>query len=418
MAQNNLFGSNINLVKQHNLQVILLSLLYEPILSRVQLAKRTKLSNTTITNLITELIGQGIVKEINGKDAEIDEMRPVGRPRTSIYLDPNARYVIGIHIGIGIFRVGLANLRAEIIFNHTQNFSIDSPASDVLGKIIANVEEVIDESGIPRNKILGIGVGASGLVDFTTGVNLLAPNLDWHNVPLRDQLQEKLNLPVIVDNNVRNMALGETYFGAGIGVDSVAFVYGRTGVGAGLTFKGRVFRGSSKGAGEIGHSIMLVHNGEPCQCGNNGCLETLVSESIILREAGEIAKLHPDGIMFNIQKNTPDCSPIECVFEAARQGDIQVQKIIEERAYYLGVALANLVNLFNPELILLGGIFSLGQDLFLPTVSNTIQKLAFGGMGKNISLKATTFGWKAGVTGAAALALLHFFFQQSDDCFS
>jgi len=418
MAQNNLFGSNINLVKQHNLQVILLSLLYEPILSRVQLAKRTKLSNTTITNLITELIGQGIVKEINGKDAEIDEARPVGRPRTSIYLDPNARYVIGIHIGIGIFRVGLANLRAEILFNHTQNFSIDSPASEVLDKIITNVEEVIDESGVPRRKILGVGVGASGLVDFTTGVNLLAPNLDWHNVPLRDQLQEKLNLPVIVDNNVRNMAIGETYFGAGIGVESVAFVYGRTGVGAGLTFKGRVFRGSSKGAGEIGHSIMLVHNGEPCQCGNNGCLETLLSESVILREAGEIAKLNPDGIMSNIQKNSPDCSPIECVFEAARQGDIQVQKIIEERAYYLGVALANLVNLFNPELILLGGIFSLGQDLFLPTVSNTIQKLAFGGMGKNISLKATTFGWKAGVTGAAALALLHFFFQQSDDCFS
>jgi len=418
MAQNNLLGSNINLVKQHNLQVILLSLLYEPILSRVQLAKRTKLSNTTITNLITELIGQGIVKEINGNDAEIDEMRPVGRPRTSIYLDPNARYVIGIHIGIGIFRVGLANLRAEIIFNHTHNFSIDSPASEVLDKIITNVEEVIDESGVPRSKILGVGVGASGLVDFTTGVNLLAPNLDWHNVPLRDQLQEKLNLPIIVDNNVRNMAIGETYFGAGIGVDSVAFVYGRTGVGAGLTFKGRVFRGSSKGAGEIGHSIMLVHNGEQCQCGNKGCLETLVSESVILREAGEIAKLHPDGIMANIQKNNPDCSPIECVFEAARKGDIQVQMIIEERAYYLGVALANLVNLFNPELILLGGIFSLGQDLFLPTVSNTIQKLAFGGMGKNISLKATTFGWKAGVTGAAALALLNFFFQQSDDCFS
>jgi glucokinase-like ROK family protein len=382
------------------------------------LAKRTNLSNTTITNLIAELINQGIVKEINANNIEKEELRPVGRPRTSIYLEPNARFVIGIHIGVGIFRVGLTNLRAEIVTNHTQSFAIDSPAAEVLAQIVSSVESVIVESGIERNKILGVGVGASGLVDYTTGVNLLAPNLNWIEIPLRDQLQDRLQLPVIVDNNVRNMAIAETYFGAGIGVDSVAFVYGRTGVGAGLTFKGRVFRGSSKGAGEIGHSVMLVHDGEPCRCGNSGCLETLVSESAILRRAENIARKNPDGILSDIFKNKPDISPIECVFEAARQGDGQVQKMIDERAYYLGVALANLINLFNPELILLGGIFSLGEDLFLAPIIRTIQQMAFGGMGKNVRLQATTFGWKAGVVGAAALALLHFFYQQTDDCLS
>ena len=415
MAQANLQGSNINLVKQHNLQVILLSLLYEPVLSRSQLAKHTKLSNTTITNLIAELIDQGIVTEKDADGVEQGELRPVGRPRTSICLEPNARFVIGIHIGVGIFRVALTNLRAEIVHNHMHDFDTDSPAADVLEQIVTSVEAVINESDIERDKILGVGVGASGLVDFTTGVNLLAPNLDWHDVPLRERLQNELRLPVIVDNNVRSMAVGETYFGAGRGVDSVAFVYGRTGVGAGLTFKGRVFRGSSKGAGEIGHSVMLLRGGELCRCGNSGCLETLVSESSILRQAENIARLNPSGSLANYLNKNPDCSPIDCVFDAARQGDTQVQKMLEERAYYLGVALANLINLFNPELILLGGIFSRGEDLFVEPITRTIQQMAFGGMGKNVRVQATSFGWKAGVVGAAALALLHFFYQPMED---
>jgi len=240
--------------------------LYEPVLSRSQLAKQTKLSNTTITNLISELINQGIVTEKRSDDTELGELRPVGRPRTSICLEPNARFVIGVHIGVGIFRVALTNLRAEILHSHMESFDIDSPSSEVLVQIVTDVQAVITESGVEWDKILGVGVGASGLVDFTTGGNILAPNLDWHDVPLREFIQSELHLPVIVDNNVRSMAIGETYFGAGRGVESVAFVYGRTGVGAGLTFKGRIFRGSAKGAGEIGHSTMLLRGGEPCRC--------------------------------------------------------------------------------------------------------------------------------------------------------
>lgn len=415
MAQANLQGSNINLVKQHNLQVVLLSLLYEPVLSRSQLARRTNLSNTTITNLIAELIEQGIVTEKAATNDEPDVLRPVGRPRTSICLEPNARFVIGIHIGVGTFRVAFTNLRADIIHSKMHSFDVNSPTTEVLNQIVTAIKSALPESGLDHQKILGVGVGASGLVDFTTGVNLLAPNLSWHDVPLREYLQDKLPLPVIVDNNVRTMAIGETYFGAGHGVDSVAFVYGRTGVGAGLTFKGQVFRGSSKGAGEIGHSAMLLQGGEPCRCGNSGCLETLVSESAILRQAENIAMLNPDGILATLFSENPDNSPIESVFEAARQGDTQVRKMIEERGCYLGVALANLINLFNPELILLGGIFSRGEDLFIEPITQTIQQRAFGEMGKNVRVQATSFGWKAGVIGAASLALLHFFYQQVED---
>lgn len=404
-------GSNINLVKLHNLQVVLLSLLHESYLSRVQLAQKTNLSNTTITNLIAGLMGEGIVSEVEILEPEPGELRPVGRPRTGIRLEPNARFVVGVHIGVGLFRVGVSNIYNEMLHNQLVSFDVSLPAEQVLAQIMETVEAAITASGVERGKILGVGFGASGLVDFQTGINLLAPNLNWHEVPIRDYLQKALTLPVVVDNNVRTMALGETYFGAGRGVDSLAFVYGRTGVGAGLIFKGQVFRGSTKGAGEIGHTTILLHGGELCRCGNRGCLETLVSEEAILRQADQLAQLYPQGILAQTISEENDASPIERIFRAGRAGDTTVRAMLEDRAYYLGVALTSLVNLFNPELILLGGIFSRGQDFFLEPVTQTVRQMSFGGMGKQVRIESTSLGWKAGVLGASALALMNFFYQ-------
>ncbi len=411
MSKQSFQGSNINLVKLHNLQVVLLSLLHESHLSRVQLAQKTNLSSTTITNLIAELIGQRIVSELEETALEPGELRPVGRPRTSIQLEPNARFVIGVHIGVGLFRVGISNIYNEMLYNQVIYFDVGLPAGQVLEQIVTTIETVILASGVERGNILGVGVGASGLVDFHSGVNLLAPNLNWRDVPLRDALQQALNLSVVVDNNVRTMALGETYFGVGRGVDSLAFVYGRTGVGAGLIFKGQVFRGSTKGAGEIGHTTILLRGGELCRCGNRGCLETLISEEAILRQTDQIARLYPQGILAQTLSDKDDISPIERVFRAGRAGDETVRAMLEDRAFYLGVALTGLVNLFNPELILLGGIFSRGQDFFLEPIIQTVSQMSFGGMGKQVRIEATSFGWKAGVLGASALALMHFFYQ-------
>jgi predicted NBD/HSP70 family sugar kinase len=185
---------------------------------------------------------------------------------------------------------------------------------------------------------------------------------------------------------------------------SLAYVYGRTGVGAGIVFDGKVYRGSSNGAGEIGHTVMLLHGGEPCHCGKRGCLETLISEPAILRHAETLSRLNPDGVLAQTIRLRQDISLTERVFVAARQGDQDILNLLNERAYYLGLALANIVNLFNPELIILGGIFSQGQDFFIQPTLDTIRRMSFGGLGKKVRLQANTFGWKGGVIGAAALA--------------
>jgi len=409
-------GSNIINVKAHNMQAVLLSLLTsvdsdgEQSLSRSQLARKTNLSSTTITNLVAELIEQGIVAE--NKNVREDKQRPVGRPRTGLYLIPDARYVVGVHIGVGLYRIAVMNLRAEIVCSKLVNFSIATPSGDVLRAMSEDIHEVVTNCDIDRRLILGVGVGASGLVDYVNGVNILAPNLDWHQVPIRDYLESHLGLPVVVENNVRAMALGEAYFGCGREAQSLAFVYGRTGVGAGFVINHQLFRGSSTGAGEIGHMILVSENGELCRCGNHGCLETLVSEAVIINRAKGITEAEPDGILAQLVENSGERSFIECVFLAARRGDPAVLQLLQEIGHFLGIALANLVNIFNPELIILGGLFAQAEDLILPVVREPLNHLAFAGLGEKVRLVTTSFSWRAGVTGAAALALLAFFYRQ------
>jgi predicted NBD/HSP70 family sugar kinase len=217
-----------------------------------------------------------------------------------------------------------------------------------------------------------------------------------------------------VDNNVRAMALAEALFGAGRGVNSLAFVYGRVGVGAGFVVGGQIFRGSSAGAGEIGHTIIIPDGGQLCRCGKRGCLETLVSETSLISQAEEIAAQHPDGLLNRHLHQNDDIRPIERIFAAARAGDQDTRTMIEQRACYLGMALANLVNVINPELILLGGMFAQGEELILPVAEKAMRELSFAGLGEKVRVQPTSFGWRAGVIGASALALSTFFYQQSE----
>ena len=394
-----LVGSNSSTVKSHNMRAILLALLKQAYVSRVQLAELTGLSTTTITNLVTELLDQGLVVE---EGTNLLERQPgAGRPRKALRLVPEARYAIGIHIGVGSVRVAITDLRAHIIEQYSFAHPLDQPAESVLEQTVELINQAIDQSNISRGTIVGIGVGASGLVNPTTGINLLAPNLNWRDVLIRDWLAERLNLPVCMDNNVRTMALGEALFGAAKDVRVVAFVYGRIGVGAGFVVDGQLFRGSGAGAGEIGHTTFIAEGGAVCRCGNTGCLETLVSEPVIVQQAGPL-----------IPTNGTKPLTIQTIFEAARAGNEAIQAMLVQRARYMGIALANLVNVLNPELILLGGIFAQGQDLLMPTIEATMRERAFANLGQSVRLQPTSFGTSAGVIGGAALALTNFFYQQ------
>jgi len=407
MVHSSIIGSTGSAVKAHNLKAILLALLSTENLSRVQLARLTGLSTTTITNLISELIEHGIVSE---EGTEKPSQPPtVGRPRTVLRLVPEARFVIGIHVGVGSIRVAIGDLRANLIEVRSLAHPLDRNPEKVFQEVSKLVDQTIQDRGLNTAQLVGVGVGASGLVDPSTGVNLIAPNLGWRNVPIQELCCAGLGLPICVDNNVRAMALGEAMFGNQRDLQTLAFVYARIGVGAGFIMNGNLYRGVGAGAGEIGHMTIMPEAGEPCRCGNNGCLETLVSEPVILRQAEEIARQNPKGVLAKQMENGKTIS-IEQVFNAARDGDKDMLMIIEKNACYMGIAMANLVNIFNPEAIVLGGLFAQGEDLFLPIIETTMQERSFADLGKRVQLRTASFGRNAGVVGAAALALKAFFY--------
>jgi predicted NBD/HSP70 family sugar kinase len=410
-----LAGSNTSSIRAHNVRAVLHHVLREGGASRAHLAARTSLSNTAIGNVVAELLEQRILTEANGDERAtefVEDTRRMnrnghthlGRPRTRLRLVPDARFAIATHIGIGTLRVAVVNLKAEIVCSKMAAFDTATPAARILERIAQISERLVADAGIDRERVLGLGVGASGLVDPATGVNVLAPNLGWRDVPVRDHLHKRLNLPVVVDNNVRAMALGEAMFGAGQGINTLAFVYGRVGVGAGFVVNGNLFRGSGAGAGEIGHTTLLIN-------GRLSELEEVVSERVLIRYAQAVARRKPKGTLarhLNLGTRQKD---IERIFAAARAGDSDAMALIAQQAAYLGYALANLVNVLNPDLILLGGMFADGSDLFLPIAEKTLRERAFAGLGEKVQVQPSSFGWRAGVVGAGALALAELFFE-------
>lgn len=410
-SQHELIGTSGSDVKSHNRRAVLLTLLQQRAVSRVRLARITGLSSTTITNLITELLAEQVVEEVGNEGCS--QHPRVGRPRTALRLVPEARYAVGVHIGVGSVRVAITNLLAQPLFSLTLEHPLERRPEDVFAQTLSLVREVIAQSGVAPTAIVGIGVGASGLVDMERGINLLAPNLGWHNVPLRDWFAEALQQPVWIDNNVRAMALAEAMFSDRQTSNHVlAFVYARIGVGAGFVVNGQLYHGSVAGAGEIGHTTLMVNGGEPCRCGNIGCLETLFSEPVIVRQAQQLAARAPHSLLATtLREGTGPL--LERVFAAADQGDVATRALLEERAHYMGLALANLVNVLNPDLIVLGGLFVQGERWLVPAAEATMRARAFAGLGEHVRLEITRFGHQVGVIGAAALALNAFFYQRS-----
>lgn len=397
-------GSNSSDIKLHNISAILLTLLRQRRVSRVALAQTLGVSTATITNLVNELIQQGVLIEtglVRG-----DGPAGVGRPQRALELVASARWSIGVHLDVGAVYTTLNNLRGQTIGARSFRHDINRPWQQVLDEIAASVEQVIQSSGVDRSRVVGVGVAASGLVDAARGINIYAPNLRWRDVPVGAVLSELLQLPVAVENNVRAMAFGEALLCTAPDIKALAFIYGRIGVGAGLVVNGQLYRGAAAGAGEIGHMIVLMQDGEQRIIHT---LEDLVSEPAMLAAAAAICKQHPDSLMATMQTHEP--LRLDHVFEAARLGDSAARAMLEERGYYLGIALANLVDIFNPELIVLGGIFSRDPQIFLPVVERTMREQSFAGLGQQVRLRISRYGADAGVVGAAALALDRFFYR-------
>ena len=360
-------------------------------LPRAELARRSGLSPTTLTKLTGRLIEYGIIGETEPA-ADAASSAFIGRPPIDIALLSDSFYVLAVHIGLDTVRVALANLRAEL-FRQTDFRFVPGhdTAEAVIGQLAASIRTLLAKARIARSRILGIGVAAPGPVDESHRRILLSINVGWRDVPFADLLEEAIGLPVTVEHNVRAMALGE-YRRAGWHGLSLLFVYMKTGLGAGMIIGGAAFRPGRYGVMELGH-MKVVQDGRLCACGSYGCLETVLSERSLTESVTQAGG------------NAADLM----------QAVTQIDPIRVPAVEHLTTALASAVNLLNPDLIVLGGLFAEAPDRLFSDVDTELRKKVFPVLRDSIRLERSRLGFDAGLVGAAAVALDTFLYEANGD---
>ncbi len=277
-------------------------------------------------------------------------------------------------------------------------------ADAVIERIARCVREALDEYDLSLDCVKAVGVGAPGAVDPESGKVIFAPNLEWHDVPLRKELEKQLGVPVFVENDCNVCAWGVHQVELEAKPQNMVGIFLGTGIGGGLVLGGKLYSGFNRTAGEIGHMVLEV-GGAKCGCGNKGCFEALASRSAIFERIKEAVKGGQKTWL--VEKLGPDLADMRSgdLRKAIRNGDKFVERVIEEAAEYTGIAIGNLINILNPDTVVLGGgiIDQLADDM-MAIIEETAKDYAMEGTTRGIEIIASKLGDDAGITGAAVLA--------------
>ena len=274
----------------------------------------------------------------------------------------------------------------------------------VISRIFKTIDHLISQNDINLPQLTGISIAAAGAIDIKRGLVTVSPHLpNWHDVPLRDIIGEKYQINTFLTNDANAAALGELYFGAGQGKNNLVLLTIGTGIGGGIIINGRLYSGVNGSAGEIGHMVIDT-NGPKCSCGNNGCLEALISGTAIAHEAVRRIQQGENSSLNQVTKGKIENITTEKVSAAARNGDSLAAEIILKAAYYLGIGLVNIVNIFNPEIIIIGGGMAKMGDMLLNPAKQVVKERAFPLPAQAVEIVPTHLGDDSGVLGAAAFA--------------
>ncbi len=317
------------------------------------------------------------------------------------------RWIVGVDIGGTNLVVGAVPVDggpAEAV--RTRPTEPHRGGQFVVGRVARMVEKVIAQvsasRGVGRDAFVGLGIGSPGPLDRESGTVIETPNLGWENFPLRDLLIDAVGLPATLDNDANCATYGEWWQGAGRGVRLLAGITIGTGVGGGLVIDGHIFHGASDVAGEIGH-MTINFEGRRCRCGNYGCLEAYVSGPNIAARAVEGIELSPDSILPELVGGELDRITAATVYEAARRGDAYADEVLKETAKILGAGIANLINLVNPEVVVVaGGVTRAGEHLLGP-LRAAVRKRAFRSAVDACRILPAELDSTAGVIGAAGV---------------
>ncbi|MBI5302528.1 MAG: ROK family transcriptional regulator [Chloroflexi bacterium] len=387
------------LVRRLNTAIILDCLRLNAPLSRAAISSRTGLNRSTVSSIVSALVRDGLVRETEFQKDKL------GRPGLLLELSPDGACAIGVQLGVDFISIMLADFVAKPIWR--KRVAIDSTLkqSAIIKRAGDLIQEALAQARRRKSRPLGIGVGVPGLVNLQQGTIAFAPNLGWSEVPFREIFVKRFGMPVFVENDANASALGEYYFGIARQVNDFIFLTADVGIGAGVILGGKLFRGNRGYAGEVGH-MSFDPNGEICGCGRRGCWESLVSPRVVIRRIR--TALRSNGKRSAIRElvdNRLDDITFDVVLQAANANDPLARATLEEVAQWLGVGIANLVNAFNPELIVLGGALARASNILTPIIETTVRENALKQPHESLKIETSVFGSEACVIGAAAIVL-------------
>jgi N-acetylglucosamine repressor len=394
-----------NLIKQMNQQLVLQLIQGRGPISRKDITQISGLSPATVSGITSTLIDLGLVHEVG----EAEETGRAGRRAVLLRLNPHAGYVVGVKLAVHTISSVLTDLDANVLHFVEQILPEGDPTAApfnpdaTIQATIAVVEQLLRVAHIKSTQLLGIGVGINGIVDADTGVSSTAPHFGWRNVPLATPLAAHFGIPVHLENDSRALTIAEQWFGFGREVDHFIAVTVGYGIGAGVVANKHLYRGASGGAGEFGH-ITLQQDGPLCSCGKRGCLESFASVPAIFRQIEEALAAGEPSVLAESKPLT-----LEAVAQATYAGDAVAQRVVATAGRWLGFGLVSLVNILNPELIVVNGeAVSLGRPYFEP-MEAVLREHAFDGLAHSLRIITEPSGNEMWARGAACVALSSLF---------
>ncbi|MDR3592641.1 MAG: ROK family transcriptional regulator [Negativicutes bacterium] len=370
----------------------------EPI-SRQQLAELTGLTPAAVTGIIRELIDTGFVKEV-GLGPSRGGRRPV-----KLKVNSDAGYVMGLEVTSKETAVAIADLKHTPRFIESVMLDMKEPCTGTAG-LVETVRRIMAAPEHRKKKFVGIGIAFPALLTAGEGRVKRAVNLgpEWNNFPVKEVLETELGIPVFAETNSKVAALGEKWFGGGRQCNNLIYVNLGEGISAGILSKDDIVQGSLGHAGQIGHAIM-IEDGPLCNCGNRGCLEAICGIPALLRKVGHELPFIDGGDALKRRIETRREIKIRDVLEAALEADSYARDMLRQVGRFAGLAIANMINFYNPDEVFIGGRLAVAADVYLEEMKSVIYSHAFPEVGRATRITVSQLGADSGVIGACALAL-------------
>lgn len=376
--------------KEHNTNLVLKTIFDNESIGRAEISRITSLTRTTVSDIVAELITEGLVKEV-GMGVSTGGKSPI-----LLSLVADSRYLIGLDLARKKFSGAIVNLRGEIRYKVDHDIQgLDGEAA--LASVYAILDRLTHSSYKP---LVGIGIGTPGLINTNEGVVVNAVNLDWKDLSLAHPLQEKYQLPVLVFNDSQAAAMGEYTYGRDHSADdNLIVINARNGIGAGIIINRQLFQGDGGGAGEIGHVVVVPEGGQLCRCGNRGCLETVASsQALVKRLQALITQSNTEQPLYSKQEIT-----LNSIEQAFINGDPLARQVVQESGQYMGMAISSLVGTLNiQKIVLMGDMTRFGQP-WLEEIQQTISHATLSRLAQETQLEIGQLGGNSIILGSSAM---------------